>query len=124
MKQFNRESGKRGEEIATEFLTGKGFTVIERNYFTRFGEIDLIAVKDNILRFIEVKLKQGDDFGTPEEMIGADKLGRVQRMAEYYLLDRPEMVKKYESYSIDAVCIVSDEENKIKRISYYENIGF
>lgn len=124
MKQLNRESGKRGEEIAAGFLTGKGFTVIERNYFTRFGEIDLIAVKDNILRFIEVKLKQGDDFGTPEEMIGADKLGRVQRMAEYYLLDKPEMVKKYESYSIDAVCIVSGEENKIKRINYYENIGF
>lgn len=123
MKRFNRAVGARGEEIAVKFLADKGFRIIERNYSTKFGEIDLIAAKDNVLRFVEVKLKEGDFFGTPEEMIGTDKLGRVQRMAEYYLMDKPEMAKKYESYSIDAVCIVTGDAGGVERIDLYENIG-
>ncbi|MDP3994793.1 MAG: YraN family protein [bacterium] len=124
MKQFNREIGKRGEKIAAKFLKDKGYKILERNYSTKFGEIDLIVVKNNVLRFVEVKLKKGDFFGTPEEMIGTDKLGRVQRMAEYYLMDKPEIARKYEKYSVDAVCIVSDGESVVERISLYENIGF
>ena len=123
-KIFNRTVGAKGEEIATKFLINHGFKIIERNYSTKFGEIDLIVIKDNILRFVEVKLKKGDFFGTPEEMIGVDKLGRVQRMADYYLMDKPEMARKFESYSIDAVCIVLNENEGVERINLYENIGF
>lgn len=124
MKQFNREAGKKGEEIAAKCLQDKGYKILERNYSTRFGEIDLIVVKNNILSFVEVKLKQSEDFGMPEEMIGRDKLARVQRMAEFYLLENPDKARTYETYSIAAVCIVIDRDNKIKRINLYENIGF
>lgn len=123
-KVFNRKKGNEGEEIAAKFLTDKGFEILERNYFTKFGEIDLVVAKDNVLRFIEVKLKNGDFFGTPEEMIGANKLGKVQRMAEYYLMDKSEVAKRYETYSIDAVCIVVAETGEVSRINLYENIGF
>src|SRR3972149_4996892 len=105
MKQFNREVGRRGEEIAAGFLQKRGFKIVERNHSTKFGEIDLIAIKNNVLRFVEVKLKQTEDFGTPEEMIGSSKLARVQRMAEFYLVDNPDIAKKYDSYQIDALCI-------------------
>lgn len=64
--------------MAARYLLENGFQIIEANYSTKFGEIDLIAVKGNILRFVEVKLKKGDWFGTPEEMIGVNKLGRVR----------------------------------------------
>lgn len=124
MKQFNREVGKRGEEIAAKYLQEKGYKILERNYSTKFGEIDLIASKNNILSFVEVKLKQNEDFGTPEEMIGRGKLARVQHMAEFYLLENPNKAKTYGIYSIDAVCIVSDGDGGIKRINLYENIGF
>lgn len=124
MKQFNRMVGKEGEEIAAKFLLDKGYKILERNYYTRFGEIDLIASKNNILAFVEVKLKHGDDFGTPEEMIGNFKLSQVQRMAEFYLLDKPERTKKYETYSIDAVCIMMSEDGEVKRINHYENLTF
>lgn len=123
-KVFNRKVGTQGEEIAAKFLEDKGFKILERNYSTKFGEIDLIAVKNNILRFVEVKLKNGDFFGAPEEMIGTNKLGKVQRMAEYYLMDNPEVAKKYGAYSIDAVCIVTGESEEVERIDLYENIGF
>lgn len=124
MKRYNREVGKKGEEIAAKFLQEKGYKILERNYSTKFGEIDLIATKNNVLSFIEVKLKQSEDFGTPEEMIGRGKLARVQHMAEYYLLENSDKAKTYETYSIDAVCIVSDGRGGVKRISLYENIGF
>jgi len=119
MKQLNREVGKRGEEIAEEYLVKKGYKILEKNYSTKFGEIDLIATKDSVLVFIEVKLKQTEDFGTPEEMIGTLKLAQVQRMAEFYLMDNPDVAKKYDSYRIDAVCIVGND-----RITHYENLTF
>lgn len=119
IKQFNRKVGKEGEEIAAKFLLDKGYEILERNYFSRFGEIDLITAKDNILVFVEVKLKQTEDFGTPEEMIGFSKLTQVQRMAEFYLMDVPGIAKKYNSYRIDAICIVTH-----KRINHYENLTF
>jgi putative endonuclease len=133
MKQFNRKVGKEGEEIATKFLLDKGYKILERNYSTRFGEIDLIASKykqslaspaGNVLIFVEVKLKHGDNFGTPEEMIGSSKLFQVQRMAEFYLMDKPQMAKIYKSYSIGAVCIVTDKDGKVERINHYENLTF
>jgi len=123
-KVFNRKKGSEGEEIAAKFLTDKGFKIIEKNYSTKFGEIDLVVTKDNVLRFIEVKLKKGDFYGTPEEMIGASKLSQVTRMSEFYLMEKPEMAKVYDTYSIDAVCIVINENEEIERINLYENIGF
>ena len=118
-KQFNRMVGKEGEEIAADYLRKKEYKIIENNYQTKFGEIDLIATKNNILVFVEVKLKQTEDFGTPEEMIGSSKLSQVQRMAEFYLMDNPGIAKKYDSYRIDAVCIVQGS-----RITHYENLTF
>lgn len=123
-KQLNRKVGYEGEEIAAKLLLGKGYKILERNYYTKFGEIDLIASKNNALIFIEVKLKHGDNFGTPEEMIGNSKLFQVQRMAEFYLMDKPKMTEIYKTYSIDAVCIMVGEDGEVERISHYENLTF
>lgn len=124
MKKYNRELGIKGEEIAAKFLSEKGYKILERNYHTRFGEIDLVCSKSNNLVFVEVKLKQGEDFGTPEEMVDRQKLSRVEKMANYYLMDNPQISKKYPSYFIDAVCIVIDENGEVKRINHYENLTF
>ena len=127
MKQFNRTKGSEGEEIAVEYLRTKGYEILEKNYSVKFGEIDLIIAKDNVLVFVEVKLKTTDDFGTPEEMIGKGKLAQVQRMAQLYLMQNPEMESLYDIFRIDAVCIVglpSQGFGEVKRISHYENITF
>ena len=123
-KKFNRKVGREGEEIAAKYLLGKGYKILERNYSTRFGEIDLIVSKNDVLAFVEVKLKHGDDFGTPEEMIGSSKLSQVQRTAEFYLMDKPKMAEIYKAYSIDAVCITVGEDEKTERINHYENLTF
>ena len=116
MKQENRLTGNFGEGLAVNLLKEKGFEIVERNFSTRFGEIDIIARKDGVLVFVEVKTKKGDDFGTPEEMVGKGKVFRVKRMAEVYLSGK-EMACR-----IDMVAVVLDSQNRVERITHYENL--
>ena len=120
-KTKNYKKGREGEEIAREYLIKKGFRLIESNYSNKLGEIDLIMVDKDILIFVEVKLKVGDRFGTPEEMINNHKLSRIRRIAEGFLI-LETIAKNYQKYRIDAVCIVLNEYKKVERINHYENI--
>lgn len=119
-KTFNRLKGNVGEEMAAKFLREKGYQIIDQNNSTKFGELDIIASKNNILVFVEVKFKQTEDFGTPEEMIRKNKLMQVQRTAEMYLLNNKDIAKIYDRYQIDAICIVEETG----RTTHYENITF
>lgn len=119
-KQFNRLKGNQGENMAVEWLVDHGYQIIERNNSTKYGELDIIASKNNILIFVEVKFKQTEDYGTPEEMIGKNKLNQVRRTAELYLLTNKDIAKQFDKYQIDAVCIVEETE----RINHYENLTF
>ncbi len=122
MKQQNYQKGRRGEDIATRYLVNKGFRIIEKNFNTRFGEIDIIAARDFKLHFIEVKLKVGEHFGTPEEMINKRKIWQVTRTAESYLLKNKSIADDYPKVQVDAVCIVLTESGEEERVDYYENL--
>lgn len=122
MKQQNYEVGKIGEEIAADHLRKKGYKILEKNWKTKFGELDLIASKNTILVFVEVKLKIGEDFGTPEEMITPRKLQQVQNTAISFLQQNPKIEKTYSGYRIDAVCIVLDSNREVERIDHYESL--
>jgi putative endonuclease len=124
VKQFNYEIGKIGERKAWEYLAKKGYKLVEQNFHTRFGEIDLICVNQNKLIFVEVKLKIGDAYGNPEEMISENKITQVQRTAETFLQKNPEYAQKYSCFQIDAVAIVLNDDKTVARINHYENIGF
>lgn len=118
----NYKKGKEGEDIAREFLINKGFKLIESNYSNNLGEIDLVMSDKDWLVFVEVKLKIGDKYGTPEEMINKNKLSRIKRTAEAFLILESPISKNFSKYRIDAVCIVLEEDRKVSRINYYENI--
>ncbi len=118
----NYKKGKEGEGIARDYLVKKGFFLIESNYSNNLGEIDLIMSDKDWLVFVEVKLKIGDKFGTPEEMIGKNKLNQVKRVAELYLLTNSPTMKKFKKFRIDAVCIVLKEDKTIDRVNYYNNL--
>src|SRR3972149_2761463 len=124
MKQLNYQLGKKGERIAADFLKKNGFEIIEYNFHTRFGEIDLVAVDKDKLIFVEVKTKVGEKFGSPEEMISKNKFWQIQRTAEAYLLSKPEMRQKFPMQRIDAVAIVLAEDGEVGRINHYPNIAF
>ena len=91
MKRDNKKTGAIGEQAAAEFLRKKGYQILERNFYTRFGEIDIIAREKRkgrtlqITVFVEVKTKSGDQYGEPWEMVGRKKLRQVQMMAQVYL---------------------------------------
>lgn len=118
----NYKKGKEGEEIAREFLIKKGFKLIESNYSNVLGEIDIIMSDKDWLVFVEVKLKVGDKYGTPEEMITKNKLSQVRRVAESFLVAESPTAKNFSKYRIDAVCIVLNEDKTVRSIKYYDNL--
>jgi len=122
MKQQNYQKGRQGEGIAESYLRKQGFQIIEKNYHTRFGEIDLVATKDSALHFVEVKLKVGDQFGTPEEMINKRKIWQVMQTAKNFLLQNKKLAVQYPSVQVDAICIVISDMGVEERVDYYENL--
>ncbi len=117
-KQSNNKSfGLKGEDLASEFLTQNGYDIIEKNFHSRFGEIDLIAIKNNTLVFIEVKTRKSDKFGSPAEAVTPGKLKKITKTAEYYSLLNPNLPKKMliEVVSID----LTQGDPRIRIISVY-----
>ena len=84
----NRASGDLGEEIARRYLSRKGYEVVESNYRTRRGELDLISRFHNILVIVEVKLRRGTAYGTPLEAVTPLKQQAIRLMTEEYLAER------------------------------------
>lgn len=116
MKSENKNVGKLGEQLAQQLLTDKGYQIIERNFGTKFGEIDLIAKDRGIWVFVEVKTKKGLDFGSPEEMFTKGKMQRVKRMAAIYLQGQETKCR------IDMVAVVLDSQNQSERVTHYPNV--
>ena len=115
----NKVIGKYGEEIAKDFLIKNGYEVLEMNYrYSRVAEIDIIASKNNILHFVEVKTRTQDFFGSPLEAITPNKLKQIFSCAIEYM---SKSKKRYKSYRIDAIGIVLDKK-EVKKIDFIENI--
>jgi putative endonuclease len=82
----NRRSlGDKGEDLAVATLKKRGYKVLERNYRTPLGEIDLIARHQKVLVFIEVKTRTSARFGAGQEAVHYGKQARYRRLADYYL---------------------------------------
>lgn len=112
--------GKLGEDIACDFLSKKGYTIFQRNFKARYGELDIIAIHNNTLVFIEVKTRTSLRFGTPEEAITHRKLHELIQTAQYYVILHPELPKLMR---IDVIGIMMDElTEKAQRITHTENI--
>lgn len=86
--------GRQAEDFASKFLTQNGYKVIDRNFRSRFGEIDIVALKDEYLIFVEVKARWSNKFGLPEEAVTSSKLWKIGRTGEYYSLLHPGLPKK------------------------------
>lgn len=80
-----RSIGSFYEEKAVRYLSENGYILIERNFRCKTGEIDIIAIKDNILRFIEVKYRKDCDLGSPLFAVNNKKKLKIRRTAQWYL---------------------------------------
>ena len=85
---FKQEFGKEGENYAAEYLEGKKYKILERNFACKRGEIDIIALKDDTIIFVEIKSRTSTKFGLPSEAVTKQKLKHLYKTAEYYLITR------------------------------------
>jgi len=81
----NHEIGKRGELLAQKYVKEVGYEIIEVNYRCKFGEVDIIASKDDYIVFIEVKTRNNSNYGLPYESVSAAKQEKIRRVAANYL---------------------------------------
>ena len=80
--------GKNYENLAADYLIKNGYQILERNWRTGHLEIDLIAVRDNTIIFVEVKSSQSDKFGHPSERINPKKKNNLYRAAQEYIIGK------------------------------------
>ena len=84
MPHARQRLGSEGESIARKELENLGYRIIERNYRTRFGEIDIVADDGGTVVFVEVKTKTSGDFGDPVEEVTPQKQRQIVSMGEFY----------------------------------------
>jgi len=102
----NIEVGKKGEDIAVKYLKRHGYKVLDRNFRSRrWGEIDIVATKDDVLVFVEVKARAGMQYGEPVEAVTPFKLRALERAGQYYKMEHPEAP---EALRIDVISIILD----------------
>lgn len=85
MKKYNKDIGSYGEDIAVDYLKGKNYTLLSRNFRNRHGEIDLICKNSEIIIFIEVKSRYSYHFGLPRESVTYFKQKQIICIAKYFL---------------------------------------
>ncbi len=122
-----KEVGRIGESVAAQFLERKGFNIIDRNYRKPWGEIDLIAEKGGIVRFVEVKTlsresspdisREMSDY-RPEEQVHPAKLRKIARTAEMYMNGK----RDGREYQIDVVGVFLNVKTRQARCRLFEQV--
>jgi putative endonuclease len=87
MQNRRQKFGQESESIAVSHLKKNGYKILERNYRSKLGEIDIIAKDKGTLVFVEVKAKRSDRFGNPKEAVTLKKQRKISQVALYYLND-------------------------------------
>jgi putative endonuclease len=113
--------GRAGEEAAARHLIRRGFAIVERNYRTRWGELDIVAFDGSVLAFCEVKTRRGgrsDEMG-PLESVRARKRTQVRRMAGCWLADRTDRPRA-RALRFDAIGVTFDETGRLSSLEHLE----
>ena len=113
-----RTLGDWGEEKALRYLSDQGYQLLARNWRTSEGEIDLVMEQDLMIVFIEVKTRNTDLFGSPEESITPGKQKRLRKTCMAYLQEND---CENRDWRIDVVAIEATRIGEITRLDHYEN---
>lgn len=115
MKNY-KDKGKHGEQIASNFLKRKDYKIIQRNFNTKFGEIDIICRRNEIIVFVEVKWRNNFNYEQAIESINVPKINKIRNTASVYLqeIGEPDAVCRFD------VITIFEKGNSVK-ISHVEN---
>ncbi len=112
MAQHN-ELGKKGEQLAIDFLIKNGYTILEKNYRYLKAEVDIIAQKEAILVAVEVKTRTSDYFGNPEEFVNPKKIKLLLSAIDNYVVEKDLDVE----VRFDIIAIIQNKkETKIEHL--------
>lgn len=117
--EYKKRLGGWGETMAAEYLVGIGYVILERNFRTQYGEIDLVAQIEDILVFVEVKTRTSRKFGYPEESISPKKKEHLLASAQAYVQSHQELER---DWRIDVLAIEQVGSNSLPEITHFENI--
>lgn len=115
----SNELGAWGEEKAVRFLRQQGYSLVTRNFRSRFGEIDIIVENEEFLVFVEVRLRKNTNFGTPEETVDARKQQKLRLTAESYLQKKP--TKKQPRFDVVALYAKDGMDTKPLPVRHIKN---
>ena len=111
-----KKLGAAGEDLACRYLERNGYEIVERNKsFGRLSEIDIIARRRGNIYFVEVKTRQTEAFGTPQEAVDAKKLAHIRKGAFLYLQETGA-----KEFQIDVIAITIKPELKLE---HFRNVG-
>lgn len=114
MAQHN-DTGRRGEELARQHLEAQGFAIVETNWRRGKYEVDIIAYREGLIVFAEVKTRSTTSHGNPEEFVGRDKQRAYIRLADAYVLKH----QRQEEVRFDIISVVMTSEGY--HIEHIEN---
>lgn len=119
--------GKKGEELALDFLIKKGFEKLVTNYRAgkgsgSNGEIDIIVKKENIIHFIEVKTRKNDDFGNPESFVSEAQANKISQTAELFLEHYEEQTnQEFKGFIQFDIISILFEKDILKEVLHLED---
>jgi putative endonuclease len=99
----SRQSGAQWEQIAESFLRSRGLKLLQRNFSSRFGEIDLIMEDEETLVFIEVRYRKSSEHGSGAESVTFHKQGKISRTAAWYLAKNPLKAERFCRFDVISV---------------------
>lgn len=109
----NVQLGRIGEDAAVKILQSKGYEILERNYRCKSGEIDIIALRNSEISFIEVKTRQSYRYGRPCEAVGYRKQQRIRTTALHYLNEMRNKGVFYRNMTFDVMEIVAEHMKRV-----------
>jgi len=116
MYSFNKDIGVLGESIAEEYLTKMGYIVLDKNFRSKFGEIDIIGKDGNYIAFIEVKSRYGSIYGSPAEAVTLKKQSRIYRTAQLYVLKKRIFKFNFRFDIIEVIFNTNDNDYSVRLI--------
>jgi putative endonuclease len=116
---WRRNLGERGERIAASYLKRHGYEILDTNYRCQWGEVDLIARKDDSLVFVEVRTRTNESYGTPAESLTYVKQERLITTAQTYLQALDILPKEWR---IDLVSITFSPASSDPHVEHLENV--
>lgn len=118
MKGFNKDIGNYGETLAFNYLRKNGYYILKRNFRNRFGEIDLICKKNDIIIFVEVKSRYSSLYGTPLESITYSKQKQIINLCNFYIT-----LNKLYKYNcqFDVIEVFLNKDNNLFLINHIQD---